>query len=104
MRNRKRYGKDWRKRSRDAKEQAGWKCSECGAAHGSKRFSRWVEKEVTVWLQAHHLNNDPENENAVLVVVCPRCHWRFYHRGGRPPAWLIESMKHRKLIMIAYLS
>lgn len=106
MRNRKRYGKDWRKRAQAAKEAAGWKCSECGAMHGSKRYSHWVMHEVTVWLQAHHRDQDPENANAVLIVVCPRCHWRFYHRpkGGLPPAWYIESLKHRKLIMMAYLS
>lgn len=104
MRNRKRYGKDWRKRARAAKERAGWHCSECGAVHGSKRFSRWVQREVTVYLQAHHCNCDPENEQAELEVVCPSCHYRFHRKqGGPPPAWLIEAMKHRKLLAVAYV-
>lgn len=102
MRNRKRYGKDWKKRARAAKEAAGWICSKCGASHGSDRYSDWLQRDVKVWLQAHHLSYEPE----ILVVVCARCHWRHYHKkqGGPPPPWLIESLKHRKLIMMAYLS
>lgn len=104
MRNRKKYAKNFKRRARAAKEAVGWMCTECGAMHGSKRYSHWSEKDVTVWLQAHHLHNDPENPDAVLVIVCPRCHYRKFHKNGKPPAWLIESLKHRKLIMIAYLS
>jgi heterodisulfide reductase subunit B len=105
MRNRKKYARNFRKRARAEKERVGWKCTECGAIHGSKRFSRWVQREVTVYLQAHHPDSDPENENAVLVVVCPRCHFQFHRRkGGPPPRWLLESMKHKKLIVLAYLS
>jgi hypothetical protein len=100
MRNRKKYGKDWRKRARAAKEKAGWKCTKCGAVHGSERYSDFLERDVKVWLQAHHESWQPE----ILVVVCARCHWRHYHKGGRPPRWLLESMKHRKLIVMAYLS
>jgi DNA-directed RNA polymerase subunit RPC12/RpoP len=107
MRNSKKYAKNFHKRAKAAKIAAGWMCSECGVIHGSKRWSRWVGKEVDVWLQAHHLNGDPENPDAVLVIVCPRCHWHVYHkpRPGEPrPAWYIESLKHKKLIQIAYLS
>ncbi|GHO48329.1 hypothetical protein [Ktedonospora formicarum] len=70
--------------------------------HGSKRYSEFLERDVFVWLQAHNLSYEPE----ILVVVCTRCHWREYHKkqGGRPPSWLLESIKHRKLIAIAYLS
>jgi hypothetical protein len=105
MRNRKKYARNFRKRAKAEKERAGWKCTECGATHGSKRYSKWVDHEVTVYLQAHHPNHDPENEEAVLVICCPRCHFRFHRRdGGPPPAWLIEALKHRKLIIQAYLS
>ncbi len=107
MRNRKKYAKNFRKRARAEKERVGWMCTECGAVHGSERWSRWVQRNVKVWLQAHHLHEDPENPDAVLVIVCPRCHWRKYHkpRPGEPrPAWYIESLKHKKLIVIAYLS
>jgi Zn finger protein HypA/HybF involved in hydrogenase expression len=101
MRNRKRYGKDWKRRSRAAKERVGWKCEKCGAVHGSERYSEWLEREVKVWLQAHHLSYEPE----ILLVVCPRCHWKEHRRkGGPPPRWYLESMKHRKLIAIAFLS
>ncbi len=103
MRNRKRYARNFKRRARAAKEAANWQCTKCGAVHGSKRYSQWVERDVTVWLQAHHVNCDPENENADLGVVCPRCHYRVYHANGKRPAWLIESLKHRRLIVVAYL-
>ena len=104
MRNRERYGKDWKKRARAAKERAGWKCAKCGVRHGTLRYSNWTEREWPVYLQAHHLNGDPENPQADLLVVCPRCHWRFFRTpSGRPPAWLIEALKHRKLLAVAYV-
>ena len=105
MRNRKKYGKDWKKRARAAKEAADWRCSQCGVQHGTSRWSPWTERDYTVWLQAHHPNRDPENADAELIVVCARCHWRYFHKhDGPPPAWLIEAMKHRRLIVMAYLS
>ena len=105
MRNRKKYAKNFKRRARAEKERAGWRCTECGAVHGSERYSRWVERDVKVWLQAHHPDGDPWNEAAVLVIVCPRCHWKLHRqKGGPPPAWYIESLKHRKLIVMAYIS
>lgn len=103
MRNHQRYGRDWKHRARAAKERAGWKCSKCGVSHGTPRYSEWTEREWPVYLQAHHPNFDPENVEAELIVVCPRCHWRFYRRPGERPAWLIEAMKHRKLLAVAYV-
>lgn len=104
MRNHKLYGKDWRKRACAAKERAGWKCAHCGVRHGMKRYSEWTEREWPVYLQAHHLNRDPDNVDAELIVVCPRCHYRVYHAAnGKRPAWLIEAMKHRKVLAVAYV-
>jgi hypothetical protein len=95
MRNRERYGKDWKKRARAAKEAAGLKCTKCGWDHGKPRWSDWTQREWPVWLQAHHKNFDPENENAELIVVCARCHWRYYRRPGERPPWLVELLKQR---------
>jgi len=102
MRNRKRYGKDWKKRTRACKERAGWQCRECGVKHGTLRVSVWTGREWPVYLQAAHVNHDPENELAELAIVCPKCHWHFYRRPGQPAAWVIERLKHQRLIVIAY--
>jgi hypothetical protein len=103
MRNRKRYGRDWRKRIVQERERVGSKCTNCGITHGAERFSPFLERDVKVWLQCHHPDKDPENPRARVIVVCPRCHWRIYHAPGQRPAWLIEAMKHRKLLAVAYV-
>jgi hypothetical protein len=100
VRNRERYGKDWKQRATAAKEAAGWRCTRCGVLHGTPRWSSWTEREWPVWLQAHHPNFDPENPSADLIVCCPRCHWRYYRRPGEKPSWLIESKKHRALLAV----
>jgi hypothetical protein len=102
MRNRERYGKNWRKRARACKERAGWLCQKCGVKHGTERVS-WSGNLWPVYLQAAHVEHDPENLEAALVAVCPWCHWHFYRKPGTRPAWMIERMKHRRLILVAYL-
>jgi len=96
MRNRERYGKDWKAKAAAAKENVGWVCQRCGVAHKTLRYSEYTDREWPVYLQAHHPNFDPGNEDAELVVVCPRCHWRFYRRKGERPPWLVR--KYRDLV------
>jgi hypothetical protein len=98
MRNAKRYGPDWKKRTREAKEAAGWCCEKCGVKHKTPRWSPWTEREWPVFLQGAHINHDPENPNAELAVVCPSCHWHHYRKPGQRPAWMVEAMKHRALL------
>lgn len=64
----------------------------------------WSGQMWPVYLQCAHVNHDPENPDAELAVVCPRCHWRYYRRPGQRPSWIvIERMKHRRLIAEAFL-
>lgn len=98
MRNHARYGPDWKKRASAAKEAVGWQCTKCEWPHGKPRWSEWTERFWPVWLQAHHPDFDPENPDAELIVVCPRCHWRYYRRPGERPPWLVEARKHRILL------
>src|SRR6266567_880559 len=96
MRNRERYGKEWKAKAAAAKESVGWACTRCGVIQKTPRWSDWTERFYPVYLQAHHPDEDPENENARLIVVCPRCHWRFYRKKGTRPPWLVR--KYRDLI------
>lgn len=99
MRNYKRYGKDWRKQAAADREKVGNRCQSCKIGHGQKRYSPFLEREVTVYLQRHHIHGDPGNPHAVLFICCPRCHWKLFHgRCGKRPSWMIESLKHRKLL------
>jgi hypothetical protein len=103
MRNRKRYPKDWKKRIRALREAVGNKCQKCGVEHGTKRISPWTGNEWPVWLQGCHVNHDPENPDAEIVIACPYCHWHHYRKPGQRAAWFaLERMKHRKLIQEAY--
>lgn len=102
MRNRKNYPKDWKKKARACKEAAGWMCEECGVEQRTLRQSPWTGKVWPVFLQAAHKDHDPANESPNLVAVCPRCHWHYYRKPGQPAAWMIEQIKHRQLIQVAY--
>jgi hypothetical protein len=97
MNNRHKYPKNWRALALDCKERAGWRCKECKIPHGAIRIS-WAGRPYPVYMVAAHKNHDPFNPSPDLACVCPRCHWRFYRRQGQPAVWVIERMKHRKLL------
>ena len=102
MRNRQKYPRSWRRLARECKERADWRCQRCGVKHGTLRLSRWTGREWPVYLQAAHLKHDQENETPELIAVCPTCHWRYFRRPGQRAAWMIEKLKHQKLIALAY--
>src|SRR2546429_1534825 len=95
MMNRHRYPKQWRRLATECKDRAGWRCERCGIKHGTLRRSLYTDRIHPVWLQAHHVNGDPESEEPQLQALCPSCHF-FYRRN--PPAWLLERIKHQKLL------
>ncbi|HYU74536.1 MAG TPA: hypothetical protein VEL31_17840 [Ktedonobacteraceae bacterium] len=97
MNNRKKYPRNWRKLARACKERAGWQCKECKVLHGTLRLS-WAGRPYPVYMVAAHKNHDPFNPSPDLECVCPSCHFRFYRRQGQPAVWVIERMKHRKLL------
>jgi hypothetical protein len=86
----------------ECKERAGWRCEKCGVKHGTIRRSLHTGRAYPVWLQAAHPNHDPENPDPELVAVCGSCHWHYYRRPGTRPAWLIEKLKHQKLLDASY--
>lgn len=72
---RKKYPADWEKLARAIKEEAGWKCEECG-----KQCRRPGEKFDTHkrTLTVAHLNHKPwdcRREN--LKALCAPCHLRY---------------------------
>ncbi len=104
MRNRRAYPANWRAIARQCKERAGWKCIKCQVQQGAQRVSIWTGNRYTVYLQAAHVDHDPDNPEPRLACVCPSCHWKHFRRPGQRPAWMIEKLKHQKLIEQAYLA
>ncbi len=92
---RRRYPHNWRRLAWACKERAGWRCERCGVRHGQVRRSKHTNRLYPVWLHAHHVNHDQWNEAPELIALCPSCHFA-YRRN--PPAWLIEKLKHQKLL------
>ncbi len=84
------YPPNWRQLARQCKERAGWRCEQCGIAHGALRLSNAGQLYI-VYLAATHLHHDPENQEAILQALCQRCHMRYdakQHaqvRQGRKP-------------------
>lgn len=58
--------------ARAVKDASSWKCEACDAPHGPSPHVLTVD----------HLNHDPENEDAVLIALCQRCH--LARQGMRP--------------------
>ncbi len=64
QKNKKFYGKEWKKIRKEIIEKRGKRCEMCGR----------TEKEI--WLTVHHKNRDPsDNREENLMVLCPRCHF-----------------------------
>lgn len=97
MNNRHKYAKNFPQRSRECKEAAGNTCQKCGIVKGTELLS-WAGNLWKVYMVAAHPDHDPHNPNARLVCVCPRCHWKHYRCKGHKATWVIERMKHQKLL------
>ncbi|HTI15574.1 MAG TPA: hypothetical protein VL461_13580 [Dictyobacter sp.] len=104
MKNRNRYPQNWKELSRQCKERAQWRCQKCGVKHRTIRISKWTGRAWPVYLQAAHTHHDPHNNTPDLVAVCPACHWHYFRKPGTRPSWIIEKIKHNKLIAQAYLA
>lgn len=90
----KRYPKDWKQIAFEVKQEAGWKCEECGAR--CYRPGQRVEDHGMI-LTVAHLNHTPEDcrrEN--LRALCARCHLR-YDRGHHSESRVQRGTKQMSL-------
>ena len=68
------YGKGWPAFAEKLKENAGWKCQQCGAAHRTL-YRRKDGNYARVILTVAHLDHNPRNNRGNnLRVLCQRCH------------------------------
>jgi len=63
------YPEDWKTRAKAVKEAAGWRCEECGIGH-------MEDGTMGSCLTVHHPDRDPANDDARLVALCARCHFK----------------------------
>ena len=78
------YPDNWKQRVAEADSRAGGRCERCGAVLGTMRVSR---KHNLYFLPLHtcHINHDPENPQAEVAKLCPRCHGKSHPwRPGTP--------------------
>ncbi len=66
----------WSVRAQAAKEAAGWRCTGCGALHGSLAVSQ-RNRFYRVVLAACYLPHDPASPEPRLAVYCQACHLRY---------------------------
>lgn len=74
---RERYHPNYDAQALARKEQAGWKCEQCGTGHGVKLIGKKKGNVYKVRISAAHLDHDPENPNPRLMAMCETCHLRY---------------------------
>lgn len=73
------YGRDWKRLSRQIRQEADWHCEACGIAHRQQ----FLFSSGFVILGVAHLDQNPANNvRGNLMCLCQRCHLAFdrpYH-------------------------
>lgn len=72
---RSKYPADWDAIATEVKDQAGWKCEQCGrqCRFPGDRFD--THKRTLTVAHINHVESDCRPEN--LVALCPRCHLAY---------------------------
>ena len=70
------YPDDWEGIANKLKDDAGWQCNMCGTGH-------MEDGTMGSCLTVHHSNQDPENPDPDLQVLCARCHLKEHRRLNR---------------------
>jgi hypothetical protein len=88
------YHPNFARRARWRKKRVKFSCEECGAKQGETRLSKSGQPYKVV-VSAAHVNHDPANPRAKLIILCQVCHLehdvfeharkakRTYHRKER---------------------
>src|SRR6266568_7096894 len=74
------YPTDWKRRAQACVARAGYRCEDCGIAHGVLRMGKRSKSAYVVYLHAAHVNHDPHNPQAELRALCPACHMHYDRR------------------------
>lgn len=92
-----RYPENWNEITQEHKERAGWKCERCGVEQGTGRIGIKKGRHYKVRLATAHLDHDPENPDARLVVLCEVCHLRHdRHLHGYNAKVTMRQRQHQR--------
>ena len=69
------YHPNYPARSRARKKRVKYTCEECGTKQGETQINKYG-KPYKVVVAAAHVNHDPHNARAKLIILCQRCHLR----------------------------
>lgn len=67
------YHPNFERRARARKKRAKYTCERCGAKSGEERISK-LGRPSKVKVAAAHVNHDPMNARAKLIILCDACH------------------------------
>jgi len=67
------YHPNFNKRALARKKRVKYTCERCGAKQGDTKLNKKGEPYKVV-VAAAHLNHDPQNARAKLVIYCQACH------------------------------
>jgi hypothetical protein len=89
------YPPTWEHLAYAAKERAGWMCEVCMVQHGAIVRSKRSGNAYVIYLQAAHVNHDPDNPSPELKAVCPACHARYYRKPNARPVTPLTCIRLR---------
>jgi hypothetical protein len=70
------YPHNWKAIAAELKEAAQWRCQRCRKKAGEWTYNRYGQRRRVV-LSVAHLDHDPYNPHARLLVLCLACHLRY---------------------------
>jgi 5-methylcytosine-specific restriction endonuclease McrA len=73
--NKEEYHSNYARRSLSRKKKVKYTCENCGAKQGENRISE-QGRPYKIVVAAAHVNHDPWNARAELVILCQVCHLR----------------------------
>lgn len=83
------YHPNFARRARYRKKRVKYTCEKCGAKQGDERMSK-SGRPYKVVVSAAHVNHDPENARAKLLILCQVCHLEhdvFEHARKASQTW-----------------
>lgn len=69
------YPPDWKDIAQRIKDEAGWKCQQCGLQCRFPDEEFDTQKRTLTVAHINHVESDCADEN--LVALCPACHLRY---------------------------
>jgi hypothetical protein len=84
------YARNFRRRAKKCIKDGGGCCLRCGVRHRSFAFNAEGEIYILYLHAAHVFKNEKVDPNALLIPLCPRCHYYYDHPRGDTPEGIAD--------------